>query len=168
MPLYVPASASGIPSGAAFPISPLENDFYHRTDRDLTYFYDGTRWLTSQLFYLEYNNYANLTVDAAYPALVPHLTTYDVQLVSWDTYIYRDAAGEWDLELYRVSSAGVATLIDTVDGSADASATFITRTRSLSTILSNSTTSVVRIFANEISGTANFNFSASLNYRLIG
>ena len=38
--------ASGVPSGVAFPGSPSTDDLFHRTDRDLIYFYDGTRWLT--------------------------------------------------------------------------------------------------------------------------
>lgn len=33
-----------------FPTSPISNDLYYRTDLDLWFFYDGTRWLTTQLF----------------------------------------------------------------------------------------------------------------------
>jgi len=37
-------------SGTAFPGSPTSGQFFYRTDRRLEYFYDGTRWLTKQLF----------------------------------------------------------------------------------------------------------------------
>jgi hypothetical protein len=36
---------SGLPSGTAFPGTPTTDDLFHRTDRDLIYRYDGTRWL---------------------------------------------------------------------------------------------------------------------------
>lgn len=39
-------SSGGITAGVAFPGSPATDDLFHRTDRDLVYFYDGTRWLT--------------------------------------------------------------------------------------------------------------------------
>ena len=36
------------PSGTSFPGSPATGDLFYRTDRNLEYFYDGTRWLTTQ------------------------------------------------------------------------------------------------------------------------
>lgn len=44
------AGGSGISSGTSFPGSPSDNDLFYRTDRDLFYFYDGTRWLTVTLY----------------------------------------------------------------------------------------------------------------------
>lgn len=44
-------SSGGIASGTSFPGSPATNDRFYRTDRRIEYFYDGTRWLTTQLFY---------------------------------------------------------------------------------------------------------------------
>lgn len=40
----------GIPSGASFPGSPATNDLFFRTDRGIVYFYDGTRWLSVEIF----------------------------------------------------------------------------------------------------------------------
>lgn len=37
-------------SGSSFPGSPSSGQFFHRTDRRLDYYYDGTRWLTTTLF----------------------------------------------------------------------------------------------------------------------
>jgi len=44
------ADATGLPSGTSFPGSPANNDLFYRTDLDLLFFYDGTRWLTTQAF----------------------------------------------------------------------------------------------------------------------
>lgn len=37
-------------SGTAFPVSPSTGDRFRRTDQDLEYFYDGTRWLSTNVF----------------------------------------------------------------------------------------------------------------------
>lgn len=37
--------ASGVPSGTSFPGSPTTNDLFYRTDLDILFVYDGTRWL---------------------------------------------------------------------------------------------------------------------------
>ena len=36
--------------GTSFPVSPTTGDRYYRTDRNLEYYYDGTRWLTTTLY----------------------------------------------------------------------------------------------------------------------
>jgi hypothetical protein len=36
--------------GTAFPGSPADNDLYYRTDLDLLFFYNGTRWLSAEIF----------------------------------------------------------------------------------------------------------------------
>lgn len=38
-------TGAGLGSGTSFPGTPSTDDLFHRTDRDLIYFYDGTRWL---------------------------------------------------------------------------------------------------------------------------
>lgn len=41
---------AGIPSGTSFPGSPATNDLFRRTDLGMIFYYDGTRWLSQQLF----------------------------------------------------------------------------------------------------------------------
>lgn len=167
MPLYVPAS-SGLPTGTAFPGSPAENDLLHRTDRDISYFYDGTRWLSTQIFSLNIDQTTQgITGNTNFILNVPYLPTYDCYLIGWDTTVYRSAAGEWDMVLSSLDSAGAATTIDTQDGSADATTTYVNRSRSLATLLTSSV-KALRIAATEISGTAGIIFGASIHYRLVG
>lgn len=47
----VSAFAVASVAGSSFPGSPSTGDRYFRTDRGIEYFYDGTRWLSTQLFY---------------------------------------------------------------------------------------------------------------------
>lgn len=41
-------------SGTAFPSGPTTNDRFTRTDRGLDFYYDGTRWLSTQIFTIAY------------------------------------------------------------------------------------------------------------------
>lgn len=43
-------AAGGISSGTSFPGSPSANDLFYRTDLHLIFYYDGTRWLSIDLF----------------------------------------------------------------------------------------------------------------------
>ncbi len=40
----------GLSSGTSFPGSPATNDLFYRTDHALIFYYDGTRWLTTDLY----------------------------------------------------------------------------------------------------------------------
>lgn len=54
------------PTGTEFPDELRADDKFYRTDRNIEYFYDGTRWLSTQLFTLEIT---------AQPALFPVTAT---------------------------------------------------------------------------------------------
>lgn len=53
-------SGPGVPSGTGFPGSPSTGDHFYRTDRNIQYYYDGTRWLSTQLFTLPIANQETL------------------------------------------------------------------------------------------------------------
>jgi hypothetical protein len=61
----------GYDEGTSFPGSPSTDDKFYRTDRNLLYFYDGTRWLTVQQYQIA------LTPLSAFPAN-KSVTTADV------------------------------------------------------------------------------------------
>lgn len=161
----------GVAEGTTFPASPLTNQKFYRTDRNIQYYYDGTRWLSTQLFTVAIPSIpiaTGITVSTSYGFNVPLLPTYDVWLVSWETLMFRNATGEWDAELYRTSAANAQTLIDTQDGSADATNTYYNRTRSLGQLIQTANVKEMRVSFQERSGTAAFIGSASVNYRLVG
>jgi hypothetical protein len=56
----------GTGSGASFPASPATYQRYFRTDRGLEYYYDGTRWLTTQIWFvpIEYKPSATITTNS--------------------------------------------------------------------------------------------------------
>jgi hypothetical protein len=74
-------------SGSSFPTSASTGQRFWRSDRNLEYFYDGTRWLTSQIFSVSiiprvaqpYNN-ANYLADAAIRGISQYNGFYAVGL----------------------------------------------------------------------------------------
>ena len=94
--LSIIISATGIvPRGTTFPISPTTDDRYYRTDRNLEYYYDGTRWLTVQLFSENAPNVVSIAVTNPITASTytynrlafPH-TNYSIYLISLDLDTY--------------------------------------------------------------------------------
>jgi len=156
-------------AGGTFPVSPSSGDRFWHATRKIEYFFDGTRWLSTQLFSVVSDmTTSGVSADTAVEFPVPHLPLYDVLLVSWDTTIFRGAVGEWDIALYRKDAANIATIIDTQPGAADATTTNINRQRSLDVVLQAATTKLLRVLYDEISGTASIIAGFSVNYRLVG
>jgi hypothetical protein len=50
-------------SGTSFPVSPSSGDRFYRTDRKIEYYWDGTRWLSVQLFRVKMNDIASVTAS---------------------------------------------------------------------------------------------------------
>lgn len=44
------AEHAGLAAGTSFPGSPSSGDVFYRTDRNIEYFYDGTRWLSTATY----------------------------------------------------------------------------------------------------------------------
>jgi hypothetical protein len=153
--------------GAAFPAAPATNTRLYRTDRGIEYFYDGTRWLSVQMFELSFPTANSVSASNNYYLAVPFFGTYSLWLVDWSISLLRSAAGEWDIVLNYRNSANAGTVLDTRDGSADADAVFVAETRALAVALS-ANARVLQLAVNEISGAANANAGAVLHYRLIG
>jgi hypothetical protein len=74
--------------GSSFPASPTTNDSYFRTDLGLWFYYDGTRWLSSDVFTaFSDNSMTNLTAsttDVSRMAPLPLLGGTDAWLVAAD------------------------------------------------------------------------------------
>lgn len=69
---------TALENGTSFPVSPSTDQRYYRTDRNLEYFYDGTRWLTVTLFNSQVEfAYVSGTVGAN-----PHLATVTTYVAS--------------------------------------------------------------------------------------
>lgn len=136
---------SGIPAGTSFPGSPSTDDLFHRTDRDLLYFYDGSQWLTIQLFQIEMKNEQAQTwpttagATAMHRGTVPYGGVYSVYLLSWyplsQVLTTNNGSNYWTAELFKFNTAGSSTSLGTFNTSADTAGTAVQKTLAINAAL---------------------------------
>jgi hypothetical protein len=114
---------SGVSSGTAFPSSPQTGYRFFRSDLGYECFYDGSQWLTCQVFEARMMALtATVTGEnnAAGTQIVPHLTDYGLYLLRWEVIAFvlttNSGANYWTM---RLRGAGATTLAST-DSSAQA------------------------------------------------
>jgi hypothetical protein len=115
-------AALAFPVGTSFPGTPSNDDLFYRTDRDLLYFYNGTRWLTVTLH--EFPMFGGS--DALMPfsatqsgirAAAPSAGVYDLWLENYQASFYvvagtaLSASHKWTCVLNKApSDTSVATI----------------------------------------------------------
>lgn len=187
MPLYPPPASSygssllyaadapaartalGIGRGTSFPGSPAAGDIFIRSDRNIEYYYDGTRWLSTQFSTMSFSNAAAAASNLSSWAALPYFGTYSLWLEALDTTMFRSTAlpDEWDIVLSWLASNGVATTLATVDGSAHVQNLFNALSTSLGVVL-DANARALRVTYTEIDDGGALTAAASVRYRLIG
>ncbi len=169
------AIGAGGSSGTSFPGSPVTGSVFYRTDRHIEYFYDGTRWLSTELhhmpLYFGHNatSFAATAVDTTF-APNPHYGEYDIYVESATCgYYINNTNGDWTV-LIRTLTNGLASTLATFAnllGSAGASQFKASRSSSVNTVVAN-TVPWFGMNLTENAGTATCYFATSLTYRLVG
>lgn len=106
-------------SGTAFPAGPATGDHCYRTDRNIEYFYDGTRWLSTTL----YSMATPTTGFSATAILLQELLTPE-STDKWIENVYvtpliaaggtdLDASNNWVGGLFKFGTGGAGTSIGT-------------------------------------------------------
>jgi len=167
-----PAAGGGtdLHPGTSFPGSPANNDLCYRTDRDLLYFYDGTRWLTVNEYQIDaaFLGTSGISADNAGAFLFPVLSDGSIYLTKFFANTYVSATAIWLVELYAVASAGNAeTLITSLSTSGDSAGAGTRHETDINALVANGTF-MLRIGFNETTGSAVFTGAASLRYRRVG
>ena len=92
---------NGVVTGTGFPGSPTTGQRYRRSDLDyMVFFYDGTRWLTEQLFEADLSTYGFSHTASASGHHVPLNTSLSTWLVDWKIQFYsNNASADWDVTL---------------------------------------------------------------------
>lgn len=164
MPYFPPSAA-----GTSFPLSPGTNDRFYRTDRGLEYYYDGTRWLSTQLFTVN-AQVNNIDVTTNVYVCPSGFGQYNLWAVSVESAAYRSTAvGEWDIIVTtRTAAEAVDSTLATVDGFADETNTWSVKNTAVGTLINISTAKGLMFAFTEISGTSTLTAGAVLSYRLVG
>lgn len=150
--------------GTSFPGSPASGDQFLRTDRNIEYFYDGTRWLSTTL----YHGMIGAAPAAAQPTgtafnplsywINPHGTTYDIYIEIIRHHAIMSGTGNWTITVTDNSGAAVST-VSNITASDFTSATINATSANYRQLRAGTT---------ENSGTATLNYYPSFSYRLVG
>jgi hypothetical protein len=154
--------------GTSFPGSPATNDRFYRNDRQIEYYYDGTSWLSTQIFGVDLN--ANPAVSAnttgyqrvANPQYGGALI-YITEIVSM--YILT-GTGNWTYLIRSVDDVTATTLATNTFATGVSGQRYAIRD-TVNAVVANTVESFDTV-ATENSGTATFEGAVRIEYRMIG
>jgi hypothetical protein len=162
-------------SKSAFPSDPVTNERLYRFDRKIPYFYDGTRWLSQQLFHLAMGPGDILPANSTSSGVTagrfsPPTQDYDAWLETLYLSSYIVSANTsvafWSFALQKTD--GVTTVaIGTLTTASDANATWISRKLAINALLGTAN-DIIELNATKTSTPGNWYAAANLAYRLVG
>ncbi len=164
-------SPAGMPSGTSFPGSPSSGDLFYRTDRNILYYYDGTRWLSLQIFVSQPFHF--VTINATVTATAGRASAiwdgiYDIYILKATFNYQLSGSGNWTVTLTKTTTGGSST---TLASSGAFTTTALTQTTvDVGTVVP-STDGLFQfaVVGTENSGTATLvHCFAAFTYRLVG
>lgn len=165
---YAPI-ASVIPSGTAFPGSPSTGDLFRRTDRNIEYFYDGTRWLSTQLYTLDILRQGTTSIGSTVSTLTrvanPWSGECDIYVEDGVFGYYLTSSGDWTLSIQQTTASGTTTLVSSGNLT---TATAWTTVRTAHNAVVSSSVVQFECTATENSGSTAIYPVFALTYRLVG
>lgn len=122
-----------VPNGTTFPTGPSTNDRFYRTDRAQSYYFDGTRWLTEQVFVVTLgDDTVPRTANYDFSVAIGLEPDADILVTRWSvvhrTGSPQNGSNYWTYTLYRDFTF---TSIDTFSTSAFAADTWFRTTRAV-------------------------------------
>lgn len=175
IPDFSSSAAGGINSGSSFPGSPATNDPFFRTDRGLLYYYDGTRWVTMQLYTVTcYHSAAPnpVTTTGVAMALLAVSGTYNLWLVSGTLAAYvtttNDGSKYWGAVFNKRAVNDSATTLVTISTQGNTPSTWVTADGAIGAVFDLSTHKAIQVDSLKTSTPGNMTYGLFLNYRLIG
>lgn len=162
----------GYSEGTTFPVSPATNDKFYRTDRNMLYYYDGTRWLTTNLFIIAPSvdaTTATVTVDIG---RIPVWTENGgMYLVSVKLAVYvtttNNGSNYWTAKLVRAASNNNQNDVITANTSADSASTWYEKNLTINAVL-DSTARAMKFRLEPTGSPGTITFASTLIFRLIG
>lgn len=162
--------ASGVPSGSSFPGSPATNSIFFRTDKGLFCFYDGTRWLSVQLFefatsYFGAGQTASIVAGNFAPlGVATNLWFVDLR---WAYFVSTTHSGTqyWTLQLYDTNVGLIGPLLTSDKATANASVN--PTPTAIGSAFPAFSSDMIQFQLTKVSTPGAIQFSAVLRYRLI-
>lgn len=160
-------------SGTAFPASPAVGERFRRTDRNIDYYWDGTRWLSTQIFVQPFGGArAVMPVSAetyhAAPLWTDDYSQYLLDLrISAHVVATNNGTNRWEFTLYTVDGTVFGSpLANPNTGSMGADQWF--RLKTVVNAVIGATIDNLELRAAKAGAPGNLYFTAMFTYRLIG
>jgi hypothetical protein len=162
--------------GTAFPSGPASGDQFTRTDLNIDFFYDGTRWLSKTLYREEFaagpSQVSPLSNGQTAGRWAPWHTNFSIWLDTLysTTYVVTTNNGSnyHTVNLLKYTAANVSTTIVSFTTAADTVANWTTRATAIGAVFDPTAHKEMQI-ANATTGTpGNLYVAAHIAYRLIG
>ena len=159
-------------SGTSFPSSPATGIRFYRTDRNIEYFYDGTRWLSTQLFEMatttpnqmaptvsaDTNNDMGNPWAGKYAIYVEELVFTSRQTVG------TTASNYFSAQIFDTTTA--ATVGSAISAQNNTLGDYVAKRQAINAVVA-STSHNLRVFYT-LTGTATAILNAAVVYRLVG
>jgi hypothetical protein len=175
-------------SGIAFPSGPITGDRFRRTDRNMDYVYDGTQWLSADVFILPMGAWANsatytITISATTAAVHRGIVSVagdlatDIWLEAVESVNFiaggtaLSASHKWVATIFKIDAADSGTSIATLTIDSGAANNWHRRTVAIDALLGTvATYSSVRIAWTKTGtpGTLDVQIPPVITYRLVG
>jgi len=156
------------PSRTSMPTGSLENGMrVWRSDLDKEFFYDGTRWLTTQLYQwcCPYTDNVSSGTTRLNGVLPPHYrNVFSMWITTVELFMYNSSGGSWALVLEKSDATLAYT---TVVAQTFTNTGFLSVTKTANLLLAASVEGF-RLQMNENSGGAVTRAGCIMNYRLVG
>lgn len=155
--------------GTSFPSSPTSGDTYRRTDiDDLIFRYDGTRWLSEQVFRAVSGSFDLVSAQTDRRAVAAGRDMYLMDLtLSAAVNGTNDGSNYWTITAYKWSAAAFASL-GTVDTSAESgSLDYFRTTTAIDAVATAATCELFQFTAGKTGSPGTLLGAAELTYRLI-
>jgi hypothetical protein len=177
--LSVINSAVAWNSGTSFPGSKATGDRYWRTDLALEFYWDGTRWLTTQLFHdpLASSDVVLPVAAGSSPSTVGRATikatsALDLWLIAFETvtavFTTNNGSNYWTTELFKVNAANTATSVVSNNSSADTVSNWVSKSTAIGASIDLATYKEIETRVTK-TGTPGIIYAATaVSYRLIG
>lgn len=138
------AISGSVGSGTSFPVSPSTGDLFWRTDRNIEYVYDGTRWLSTVVYSLPINNFdvtgvQPKTATTSAFAAAPWTGVYDLYVETGTVVTFNTATTSTNYFTFQFSKwdAGTQTSIgSSISGQGNPINVFVAQSVTINAVMS--------------------------------
>lgn len=162
--------------GTSFPGSPSTDDRFYRTDRDLVYFYDGTRWLTvaeyTMPLVVRTAIGSGISATSTLANAPTRMSAGDMWIEDLRTVVFNsgtsDGSNYWTITLDKLTSANVATNVGTVSTQNDTTSIWVEHVDAVDEVVAGSAHLAFRVVATKVASAGNLLCGIEITYRLVG